>query len=141
MLNKIMLIGNVGSEPNVRTLDTGVKVATIRRATSEKYKTADGQTKEQTEWHTIELWRNLADIADKWVKKGDRLYIEGAMHYKSYTDKEGVERIMASITATELRMLTAKNEKCEEEKDAKWVQPQKPQAVELPPQPADEMPF
>lgn len=112
MINKVILIGNVGAEPNVRVLDGGVKTATLRVATTKRY--TDRQTneiKEQTQWHTIECWRNLADIADKWIRKGDKLYIEGELNYRSYTDKEGVERMMTSIVAQEIKMLTPKSEK------------------------------
>lgn len=112
MINKVILIGNVGAEPNVRVLDGGVKTATLRVATTKRY--TDRQTneiKEQTQWHTIECWRNIADIADKWIRKGDKLYIEGELNYRAYTDKEGVERMTTSIVAQEIKMLTPKSEK------------------------------
>ena len=142
MLNKVILIGNVGAEPNVRVLDGGVKTASLRVATTKRYKGADGEPKEQTQWHTIECWRNLADIVDKWVKKGDKLYIEGELNYRAYTDKEGVERMMVSVVAQELKMLTPKNEKATPAPQPAIVQsaPVTP-AVEPPAPSYDGLPF
>lgn len=109
MINKVTLIGNVGSDPNYRVLDGGVKTATLRIATTERYKKEDGSYNETTEWHTVVAWRNLADVVDKWVKKGDKLYIEGAIHYRAYTDKENIERMMTTITAKEIKILSPKD--------------------------------
>lgn len=109
MVNKVILIGNVGVEPNVRVLDGGTKTASLRLATSKRYTDKQtNETKEQTQWHTVECWRNLADVVDKYVRKGDKLYIEGELIYRAYTDKEGVERVMTSIVAQELKMLSPK---------------------------------
>lgn len=120
-------------------LDGALKKASLRLATSKRYKGNDGEMKEQTVWHNIELWRNLADIVDKWVTKGDKLYIEGELSYRNYKDKEGVERTITSVVAQEVKMLTPRSEK------ASNAQPQVAQepipAVE-PPQPSyDGLPF
>ena len=80
MVNKVILVGNVGIDPEVRTLEGGAKVARVRLATTERlYDRASNETKEHTEWHTITLWRGLADVVDRYVRKGTQLYIEGRL--------------------------------------------------------------
>lgn len=148
MINKVILVGNVGGEPDYRVLDGGVKTATIRIATTERYKKDDGTWNEQVEWHTVVAWRNLADIVDKYVRKGDRLYIEGSLHYRTYTDKENIERKVTTITAKELKMLSSKESVVKENLTTAptqapvSAQPTAP-AMEMPPMPtmSDEMPF
>lgn len=137
MLNKVILIGNVGAEPNVRALDGGVKTASLRLATSKRFKGNDGEVKEQTQWHTIECWRNLADIVDKYVRKGDKLYIEGELNYRTYTDKEGVERMMVSVVAQELKMLSPKAQNAQQAVASVASAP----AVEPPASSFDGLPF
>ena len=99
-MNKVMLIGNVGLDPDVRFVDQGVCVAQIRLATSERgYTLANGtEVPERTEWHNVVLWRQLAETVDKYVKKGDKLYIEGKIHTRSYEDKQG--RTRAAVMTT-----------------------------------------
>lgn len=107
MINKVILVGRVGADPEVRMMgETGVKTARVRLATSEAFtdKTTN-ERKELTEWHNITLWRNLADVADKYVRKGSLLYVEGTIHYRKWQGKDGVERYMTDITATELKLL------------------------------------
>lgn len=106
MWNKVQLIGNVGAQPEVRVLDNGNKVAKLRLATSERYRNSDGTQREQTEWHNVDMWGNLADVVDKFIKKGDRLFVEGSLHYRSYKDKDGVERTIVTITASAMKMLS-----------------------------------
>lgn len=140
MINKVILVGNVGAEPDVRVLDGGVKTTTLRIATSERYKTQDGQVKENTEWHTVVLWRGLADVADKWVKKGDKVYIEGSIHTREWTDKSEVKHYTTTITGKELKLLSPR----EKEQSAPQVQTPQPQAAPpLPPMPtiSDDLPF
>lgn len=109
MYSKIFLLGNVGADPEVKTLESGVKTAKIRVATSESFKKKDSDEWEQrVEWHTVILWRNLADTTDKYIRKGSRVFIEGTIHYRTYTDKNGVEKSVAEITATELKLLEKK---------------------------------
>lgn len=132
MINKVILIGNVGADPDYRALDGGNRVVRLRLATTEKYKTNDG-TKEQTEWHNIEAWQNLADIIDKWVKKGDKLYIEGSIRTRSYKDKDGAEKFAMSIIAKEIKILSPK----EAPKEKVWEgQPVTPRPAQAAPQPA-----
>lgn len=105
MINKVILVGNVGADPEVRTLESDVKVAKIRLATTERVPNKDrnGYT-DVTEWHNITLWRNLADVVDKYVRKGSQLYIEGKLRTREY-DKNGVKCYATEIVADELKML------------------------------------
>lgn len=107
-MNKVMLIGNVGLDPDVRFVDQGVCVAQLRLATSERgYTLANGtEVPERTEWHNVVLWRQLAETVDKYVKKGDKLYIEGKIHTRSYEDKQGRTRYITEIWADAMEMLT-----------------------------------
>ena len=91
MVNKVILIGNVGADPDIKYLDGGVAVARFSLATTESYKNKNGERVDQTEWHNIVLWRNLAEIAEKYVKKGMRLYIEGRIRNRSWEDQNGVK--------------------------------------------------
>lgn len=104
MVNKIILLGNVGAEPEVRALESGAKVARVRLATSEKYTDKDGKKVEQTEWHTITLWRGLADVVDKYVHKGSQVYISGKLKTREY-EANGEKRYATEIVADELKLL------------------------------------
>ena len=88
-VNKVILLGNLGADPEVRALPSGVKVANINIATSESYTGKDGQRVDQTEWHRIELWDNLANIAEQYLKKGNQVYIEGKIRSEEWQDKNG----------------------------------------------------
>ncbi len=106
MVNKVILIGNVGADPEVRYLDGGVAVANLRLATTESYKNKNGEKVDQTEWHNIVLWRGLAEIVEKYVKKGMRLYIEGRIRTRSWDDQNGVKRYTTEIYADNMQMLS-----------------------------------
>lgn len=110
-VNKVQLIGNVGKEPDVRYLDNGVAVATFSLATTDRaYTLANGtQVPERTEWHNIVLWRGLAQTAEKYVHKGDKLYIEGKIRSRSYDDQNGIRRTIVEIFADNMEMLTPRN--------------------------------
>jgi single-strand DNA-binding protein len=105
MINKVILVGNVGADPEVRTLDSGVKMTRIRIATTERVPNKDksGYT-DVTEWHSITLWRNLADVADKYLRKGSQVYLEGKLRTREY-DKNGTKCYATEIVADELKML------------------------------------
>lgn len=106
MINKVILVGRVGVDPEFKALPDGGKVARLKLATSEKvYNRESNTSTEYTEWHTITMWSNLADIVDKWVKKGDLLYIEGTLRTREYTDKEGVKRYTTEVVGKEMKML------------------------------------
>ncbi|KAA6339697.1 Single-stranded DNA-binding protein [termite gut metagenome] len=109
-VNKIILLGNVGKDPEVRYLDTGIAVATFPLATSDKaYTLANGtQVPEKTEWHNLVLWRGLAEIAEKYVHKGDKLYVEGKIRYRHYDDQAGIKRYITEIFVDTMEMLTSK---------------------------------
>ena len=107
-INKAIIIGHCGSDPEVRTLQSGEKVAGIRVATTEKFKDQSGNLVENTEWHRVELWGRLAEIAEQYVKKGDQIYIEGKIKTDKYTDAQGVEKYATKIRATSLQMLNKK---------------------------------
>ncbi|KAA6345561.1 Single-stranded DNA-binding protein [termite gut metagenome] len=112
-VNKIILLGNVGKDPEVRYLDTGIAVATFSLATSDKaYTLANGtQVPEKTEWHNLVLWRGLAETAEKYVHKGDKLYIEGKIRYRHYDDQAGVKHHITEIFVDTMEMLTPKTTK------------------------------
>ena len=105
-----MLIGNVGQEPEVRYVDQGVAVARLRLATTERgYTLQNGtQVPEHTDWHNVILWRRLAEVVEKYVHKGDKLYIEGRIRYTTYDDKQGQRRYATEIWADNMEMLTPK---------------------------------
>ena len=109
-MNKVMLIGNVGQEPEVRYVDQGVAVARLRLATSERgYTLPNGtQVPERTDWHNVILWRRLAEIVEQYVHKGDKLYIEGRLRYTTYDDKRGQRHLQTEIWAENMEMLTPK---------------------------------
>lgn len=110
-VNKVILIGNVGKDPDVRYLDNGIAVATFSLATTDRaYTLANGtQVPERTEWHNIVLWRGLAQTAEKYVHKGDKLYIEGKIRSRSYDDQNGIRRTIVEIFADNMEMLTPRN--------------------------------
>ena len=107
-MNKVMLIGNVGKEPEVRYVDQNQPVARLTLATTERgYTLQNGtQVPDRTEWHNIILWRKLAEIVERYVHKGDKLYIEGRIHYASYDDKQGRRQFYTEIWADNMEMLT-----------------------------------
>lgn len=109
MVNKVILIGNVGSDVDIKSLNNDIKVANIRLATSEKFRNKSGETVERTEWHNIVLWRGLAEVAEKYVKKGMRLYVEGRIRTRSWDDQNGVKRYTTEIYADNMQMLSFKD--------------------------------
>ena len=111
MINKVILVGNVGLDPEVRTTESGVKVARLRLATSERYTDKQsGEKKELTEWQTITLWRGLADIVDRYVHKGSQLYIEGRLRTREWTDKDNVKRYTTEILADNMQLLGSRGD-------------------------------
>lgn len=104
MINKVILLGNVGAEPEVRALDGGKKVARIRVATTERYTDQQGNKQEQTEWHSVTLWGGLADVVDKYVHKGSQVYIEGKIRTREYEAK-GEKRYATEIIANDMKLI------------------------------------
>ncbi len=104
-VNKAILIGYVGNDPEVRYLDSGTPVANFRLATSENYTNRSGEKVSQTEWHNIVVWRGLAEVTEKYVKKGTQLYIEGRIRTRTWDDKEGNKRYTTEIVADNMQMM------------------------------------
>ena len=104
-LNKALLIGNLGSDPEIRATADGTKVAGFSIATNRTWTDREGQSQERTEWHRIVAWANLAEIAEQYLSKGDRVYVEGEIQYRSYEDRDGATRYVTEIRARELVML------------------------------------
>lgn len=104
-INKVILVGNVGKDPEVRYLENGVAVANFPFATSETYRNKSGEKVTMTEWHNIVLWRGLAEVAEKYVKKGSQLYIEGRIKTRAWDDKEGNKRYTTEIVGDNMQML------------------------------------
>ena len=111
-LNKVLLIGNVGRDPEVRYLDSGsaqggqnTKVATFTLATTDRYRDRSGELRENTEWHNLVLWRQLADLAEKYIRKGSQIYVEGRIRTRSYNDQQGQKKYMTEIVADNVQLL------------------------------------
>lgn len=105
MINKVILLGNVGQDPEVRTLETGVKVARLRLATTERiFNRQANETTEHTEWHTITLWRGLAEVVDKYVRKGSQIYVEGRIRSREW-EKDGAKHYAIDIVADDMKLL------------------------------------
>ncbi len=108
-INKVILVGHLGRDPEVRTIDSGVKVARFTLATTEAYKDRSGERKEVTEWHNIVCWRNLADIAEKYLVKGKLIYVEGKLRTRSWEDN-GAKRYATEVVADNFTMLGARGD-------------------------------
>jgi single-strand DNA-binding protein len=112
-LNKVMLIGNLGADPDVRTTNSGTKVATLSVATGRQWTGQNGEKQEKTDWHRVVCWNNkvgsqLADVAERFLKKGDRVYVEGRIEYRTWEDRDKQTRYTTEVIARELLLLTPK---------------------------------
>ncbi|AEI51356.1 single-stranded DNA-binding protein [Runella slithyformis] len=107
-LNRVTLIGNLGNVPELQTLEGGVSVAKFSLATTETFKDKNGKARTETEWHSIVLWRSLADLAHNYLQKGSTVYIEGKIKTRNYVDKDGSKRYVTEIIAEQLIMLDKK---------------------------------
>jgi single-strand DNA-binding protein len=137
-INKVILVGHLGKDPEIRSLESGVKKASFSLATSESYKNKDGQTIEQTEWHNIVAWRGLADIIERYLKKGNMVYIEGKIKSRSY-EKDGVKKYITEILADNMVMLGGKRETSAS--DPGEIPPPAANETEPPHIPEDDLPF
>lgn len=133
-LNKCMLIGHIGQDPEVRYVgaagDTNSKVATFSLATTERYKDRNGEVKENTEWHSIVAWRGLADLAERYIRKGTQLYIEGRLKTRSWQDQNGITRYLTDIVADKIDLLSRPKDSAVE--GARQMQQQQATAVQQP---------
>ena len=110
-LNKVMLIGNLGKDPEVKYTPSGTPVAKLTVATNERYKDKDGQWADRTEWHNVVLWQRLAEIAGEYLKKGGKVYVEGRLQTRSWEDKQtNQKRYMTEIVASDLVLLGGRGE-------------------------------
>ena len=133
-VNKVILVGNLGKDPEVRHLDNGVAVANFSLATTENYKNKAGERVSQTEWHNIVVWRGLAEVAEKYLKKGASVYIEGKIKTRKWEDKEGNTRYNTEILADNMTMLGGKLSQ-------ESVAPTSAPATETTADKADDLPF
>ncbi len=110
MLNKIMLIGNLGRDPEMNYTPSGVAVTKFSLAVSRTYKTSSGEKRDETEWFNVVAWNKLAETCNSYLRKGNKVYIEGRLTQRKYTDKNGVERTAVDVVANEMEMLTPKSQ-------------------------------
>ena len=108
-INRVILVGNIGKDPELKTLQDGTAVAKMTLATTETYRLKDGGSQVHTDWHTIIAWRGLATIAGKYLHKGSLVYIEGKIRYRQYESKEGAKKYITEIVAEELLILDKKS--------------------------------
>jgi single-strand DNA-binding protein len=133
MINKVILVGNVGADPEIRSLESGVKTARVRLATTERfYNRQTNETTEQTEWHTVIFWRGLADVVDKYVRKGSQIYVEGSLHYRDWQGSDGQRHFATEITAAELKLLGRRTEGGQSQPQQYGSQPSQPQYARQP---------
>ena len=104
-LNKVLLIGNVGKDPEIRHLESGASVASFTLATSERFRDRNGELRENTEWHNIVAWRQLADLAANYIRKGTQIYVEGSIRTRSWDDQNGAKRYTTEIMANSIQLL------------------------------------
>ena len=116
-LNRIMLIGNVGKNPEVRTFDGGNKVANFTLATTKRYTDRNGQLVDATTWHNIQVNGKIADVAEKYVQKGDPIYVEGELTARTYVDRNNVERVIYEVRASQLQLLRQRGSAAQETED------------------------
>lgn len=109
-VNRVMLIGNLGKEPDVQFLEGNIGVAKFPLATTETYKDRNGKLISQTEWHTVVLWRGLAELAQKYLHKGSLIYVEGRLHTRSWEDKEGNKKFATEVVGDNLIMLDKRSD-------------------------------
>ena len=146
-VNKVILVGNLGKDPEVRHLENGATVANFSLATTESYKDRNtGERRDQTEWHNVVLWRGLADIAEKYLKKGSPVYIEGKIRTRSWEDKEGNTRYTTEIVGDQMQMLGRASDSRQDTGSAPQAAsaPAQPQAAKTAPEAAveeDDLPF
>ena len=148
-VKRVILIGNLGKDPEIRNLEGGVKKASFSLATTETYKGKSGERIDQTEWHNIVLWRGLADVADSYLKKGSTIYLEGKIKTREYTDKEGNRRFITEIIGDNMVMLSSKrdqqagaeNNGATRTEKAAHTEPAEQHSEVTPEQPEDDLPF
>lgn len=140
MINKVILVGNVGMDPEVRSLETGVKVARIRLATTERiFNRQTNENTEHTEWHTVTLWRGLAEVVDKYVHKGSQIYVEGRLRSREW-ERDGQKHYATEIVADELKLLGRRQESAPQQPTYQSGYQQPTQAYQQPTQTYQQQP-
>ena len=142
-VNRVILIGNLGKDPEVRTLEGGAKVANFPLATTETYKNRSGDRAEHTEWHNIVLWRGLAEVAERFLKKGNSVYIEGKLRTRSWDDQEtGNKRYITEVIADNMTMLGGRRDDAAEAANgSKEAENPPPEPSEVADDSSDDLPF
>lgn len=140
-INKVILVGNLGKDPDVRSLEGGAKVASFSLATTESFKNKEGQRVDQTEWHNIVMWRGQAELAEKFLKKGMQIYLEGKIRSRSWDDKEGNKRYTTEIIADSFIMLGAKRNDAQGGFNNNYTVETNTNVVTPVPGPDDDLPF
>lgn len=142
-VNKVILIGNLGKDPEVKYLESKVPVAKFPIATNETWKDRNGEKKEHTEWHNVVLWRGLAEISEKYLQKGDRVYIEGRLRTRSWDDKDGNKRYTTDVIADNMTMLTERKDSSQESNDSTILDenPSENPSENPPENPVNDLPF
>lgn len=141
MVNKVILIGNLGADPEIRYTQSGTPVVNFRIATTERWKDQNGQQQEQTEWHNIVAWRRLAEICGEYLSKGSRVYIEGKLQTRKWQDQNGNDRYTTEIVANEMKMLTPRGSNASEGFGASGGGGYNDFPPEPPPSTGDDVPF
>jgi single-strand DNA-binding protein len=136
-VNKVILVGNLGRDPEVQTFDNGVKKATFSLATTEKFKNKEGVLTEETEWHKIVVRRKLAETAEAYLRKGNQLYVEGRLRTRSWDDKDGNKRYSTEIVADSFTMLGQRRDQQGTHDEPVMVS----ESESVPPAPDDDLPF
>lgn len=137
-VNHVILVGNVGQDPESRVMGSGDAVCNVSLATNEKWKDKNGEQQERTEWHRLVFFRKLAEIAGKFITKGMMIYVEGKLRTRKWQDKDGQDRYTTEIEVTEMKMLGSKADKPQQEK--RQQQSSKPQGG-FEPSFEDDIPF
>ena len=122
-LNRVQIIGNLGADPELRTTTGGARVANLSVATSRRWNDRQGQQQEKTELHKVIFWENLAEVCEKYLKRGDRLYVEGSIEYRQYEDKEGQTRYITEIRGREMIMLGGRGESAQADSSSRSAGP------------------
>ncbi len=138
-VNKVILVGNLGADPEIMTLESGVKMARISVATNEVYRDKDGERQEKTEWHRVVLWRNKAELAEKYLSKGRQVYVEGRLRTRQYQDKDGNQRYTTEILGDVINFLGGR-EGGEQQTQHHSPPPADSPSPETPPE-EDDLPF
>ena len=139
-INKVILIGNLGKDPEIQRLESGVKKASFSLATTEVYKNKEGEKVNHTEWHNIILWRGLAEVAENYLKKGNTIYLEGKIRRRDYEDKDGVKRYVTEILGDVMTMLGGPKREGGTDEPANHKEDTGNGNIMIP-EPADDLPF